>query len=42
MGWVRYSTATQSLSGDMVLIVEGEELTVPMTLESSTLVELID
>ena len=41
-GWVIKSTVTQSLSGDMIMSMEGEEMIIPMSVESITIVELLD
>jgi hypothetical protein len=41
-GWLKYSSLTQSLSGDMILIMEDEETTIPITMEAVTVSEMID
>jgi hypothetical protein len=41
-GWTRYSEITQSMVGEMILTMEGEEYTIPMTMEATTIVEMIE
>lgn len=38
-GWMMNYTLNQSVSGEMVVHTDGEELNVPMTIEATTTVE---
>jgi hypothetical protein len=42
LGWMRHAVFTQFMSGTMTVITEEGELSIPMTLEATTVIELVE